>query len=79
MLKWDFTITIGDLIAVLGVCGTIITSAVMVIRKMDQVLFYFREFPPHLHVAGRIRYPKGLAPDETEALDTIAAKGRSHA
>lgn len=73
-MKLDFTITVGDMIAALGVCLTLVGSAWAVIRKFNQFIFLFREFPPHRHTPlGEILYPKGMKPGDCE-VRAVAAK-----
>jgi hypothetical protein len=73
-MKLDFTISFGDVIAIITVCGTVAGSAWAVIRKFNQILNVFREYPPHRHTPlGEIVYPTGVKPGTVE-LQGLAAK-----
>lgn len=68
MIKFDFTVTIGNLITAFGICVTLAGSAWAVIRKFNQILDVFREYPPHRHVGDEILYPAGMKPGRIETL-----------
>jgi hypothetical protein len=68
-MKFDFTISTGDLIIAAGFCLSLATSAWAVIRKFNQILDVFREYPPHRHTPlGEILYPAGMKPGKIESL-----------
>lgn len=77
-MRLDMTISIGDVLAVLSICATLGGAAWALIRKLDEVLIFFREFPPHRHVQGKILYPKGYAPEEPEDLQQISSTRGAH-
>lgn len=56
---WFHLIEIGILL--LGVAAPVTWACVRLVTV-------FRDFPPHLHVNGKILYPKGYEPPRTESI-----------
>jgi hypothetical protein len=67
-MKWDFTISVGDILAALSICGTVAAAAWGVMRRLSKVLVFFEEYPPHRHVGDQILYPKGYSPEAPAGL-----------
>lgn len=74
-MRLDFTITVGNMIAAVSICLTLIGTAWAVIRKINQFIFLFREFPPHRHLSSEgIIFPKGMHPEDVRLPRAAAAK-----
>ncbi len=58
-MKWDFTITVGNILTAVSICGTLAASAIAVVRRLDRFIEMMKHFPPHRHVGNKIQYPKG--------------------
>lgn len=63
-MKFDFTITVGDILMALSICVSVSSAGWLILRKLSRVLFWFEEFPPHRHTDDKgVIYPKGMRPE----------------
>jgi len=61
--KWDGTITLGNLLTILGFGFAALKFYTKVVRFIDKLEMLIDEFPPHRHVDGAILFPKGMSPE----------------
>lgn len=57
------------IVAILGMCGSSVALCVKVIRKIEREDTIKQNFPPHLHINGKILFSKHYPPPESEPLE----------
>lgn len=68
-MKLDFTISLGDLLALLGSLGAILGIGLALLRRWDRLWSWIEHYPPHRHKQGTIEYPPELEDSAAEHLD----------
>lgn len=63
-MHWDGTITLGNLLTIATIAGTILIGYskvyARIIRFMDKIEFLMSEYPPHKHAGDSVIYPEML-------------------
>jgi len=68
-MKIDFTVSLGDLVVFVGSVGALVPLGFAVLRRLDRILGFLKDYPPHRHVADKILYPPEYTPAPMEELD----------
>lgn len=72
-MNWDLLHRAADGIELVGFLVLIWKGN----RAVNRILDVLALFPPHLHVNGRVVYPKGMEPGETHDIGTNSLVGRT--
>lgn len=53
---------------VLALVAALMAPTLILVWKIFRVVVVFREYPPHLHVGDKIKFPVGMEPGKVEEL-----------
>lgn len=71
-MKFTWDISFGTLASM----ATFLSVAVPVFIRMGKMIQIFKDYPPHLHIGGRIKYPRGMTPDDGVIIGKLDRWGR---
>jgi hypothetical protein len=66
---WDGTVTFGNVLTMIVFTLVFLKFYSKIVRFIDKIELIIDEFPPHTHVRGLIRYPKGMEPADPITLE----------